>query len=271
MFFFDTADIDYIKKLWKRFSKVIPSDLVAGITTNPNAFSKINLTNLSEWKFTTKNLCKLVTEIRNDGKGVVYVQIPYSRMKKKQINEWIDLILDWSDGRTKIGLKIPPFIEALELANSLKDKIDFNVTGVSDCATALRAFSYDVKYVSFIPGRMEEKGINAKEQISFTNQRKNSRSEIITGSMRNIEGLAWACAYNTVPTIGARVWDEIDQKISNEEFLNILKSRQTLEKIEFSPLVNNDMINLSLDFFKQMDDLGSKIYKDFLTITKNSI
>ena len=93
MFFFDTADIDYIKKLWKRFSKDIPSNLVAGITTNPNAFSKINLNNLSEWKLTTKNLCKLVTEIRNDGKGVVYVQIPYSRMKKKQINEWIDLIL----------------------------------------------------------------------------------------------------------------------------------------------------------------------------------
>jgi transaldolase len=266
MFFFDTADIAYIKKLWKKMSKDIPSDLVAGITTNPNAFSKINLNDLSDWKSTTQNLCKLVTDIRRDSKGIVYVQIPYSKMKKNNINEWINLILDWSDGKTQIGLKIPPFVEALELANSLKDKIDFNVTGVSDCSTALRAFSYNVRYVSFIPGRMEEKGINAKEQISFVNQRNNSRSEIITGSMRNIEGLAWACAYNTVPTIGTRVWDEIEQKISNQEFLKILESRQILDKIDFSPLVNNHMVDLSLDFFSQMDKLGSKIYKDFLTI-----
>ena len=151
------------------------------------------------------------------------------------------------------------------MTNSLKDKIDFNVTGVSDCSTALRAFSYNIRYVSFIPGRMEEKSINAKEQISFANQRNNSRSEIITGSMRNIEGLAWACAYNTVPTIGTRVWDEMEQKISNQEFLKILKFRQNLDKIDFSPAVNDAMTSLSLDFFNQMDNLGSKIYKDFLT------
>ena len=41
-FFFDTADIIYLKDLWPKVQDYIKNDDVAGITTNPNAFSKIN-------------------------------------------------------------------------------------------------------------------------------------------------------------------------------------------------------------------------------------
>ena len=59
-------------------------------------------------------------------------------------------------------MKIAPHKRMLELNEELKDKIDLNVTGTADCSTALMSLSYGVRYVSIIPGRMEEKGIVSK-------------------------------------------------------------------------------------------------------------
>ena len=107
----------------------------------------------------------------------------------------------------------------LELNEELKDKIDLNVTGTADCSTALMSLSYGVRYVSIIPGRMEEKGIDAKNQIAYLNQRKKDNSEIITGSMRTLDGLKWAFEYGTVPTIGTKVWDLILEKDYVNKFI----------------------------------------------------
>ena len=84
-FFFDTADINYLEDLWPKIKGDIQSDNVAGITTNPNAFSKINANTINEWKENTLKLCKFVSEIRNDDKGVVYVQVPNSNMRKTEV------------------------------------------------------------------------------------------------------------------------------------------------------------------------------------------
>ena len=40
-FFIDTANIDFIQLLMDKYGSKIDSKLIKGVTTNPNAFSKI--------------------------------------------------------------------------------------------------------------------------------------------------------------------------------------------------------------------------------------
>ena len=265
LFFFDTADVEYIRQTWSKIKHCVNPKSVAGITTNPNAFHKIGATSIQQWKKKTLELCELVSEIRGDEFGVVYVQQPNSKMKSDDVLLWGAEVASWGDGQTRIGLKIPPFKNVLEIANQLSavSLLEVNVTGVSDCSTALRAFSYGVDYVSIIPGRMEEEGIDAKAQVAFANQRNAGSSKIITGSMRTIEGLKWVCEYGTVPTIGSRVWDKIFEESSPEEFVTFWDNIEDSEDA-FSPIVNETMISLSESFFAQMDKLGRPVYEEFI-------
>ena len=48
-FFFDTANIDFIKSTMDKYGDDIKPSWVRGVTTNPNAFNKIKLTHLDEW------------------------------------------------------------------------------------------------------------------------------------------------------------------------------------------------------------------------------
>lgn len=270
LFFFDTADVEYIRQTWSKLESRITPNSVAGITTNPNAFHKIEANTIQNWKDKTLELCKLVSDIRQDSLGVVFVQQPNSQMQGSDVLKWASLVSEWGDGKTRVGIKIPPFKNVLEVADELSTitNNEVNVTGVSDCSTALRAFSYKVRYVSIIPGRMEEKGIDAKAQVSFTNQRKPDNSNIITGSMRTLEGLKWVCQYGTVPTIGNRVWDSLfEEGLSTDKCAEEFKSfwNQPKELIDplFSPIVDNNMTSLSQSFFQQMDKLGESVYREF--------
>ena len=65
-FFFDTANKSYLDNLWNKLSASVDKENVAGITTNPNAFAKINANDLETWKNISHDLCKLVSEIRGD-------------------------------------------------------------------------------------------------------------------------------------------------------------------------------------------------------------
>ena len=264
-FFFDTADTEYVKQLWEKLKGQIDPKSVAGITTNPNAFHKIEASTIKQWKDKTLELCQLVSEIRGDDLGVVYVQQPNSRMLGRDVLVWAAEISKWGDGNTRVGLKIPPFKEVLNVTDKLSTVIgiEVNVTGVADCSTALRAFSYGVDYVSIIPGRMEEQGINAKAQVSFANQRNCKNSKIITGSMRTIEGLKWVCEYNTVPTIGSRVWDKLFKESNIEEFKSFWKESEEADQL-FSPKVDESMTALSESFFEQMDELSKPVYEEFI-------
>ena len=128
LFFFDTADVEYI-------------------TTNPNAFHKIEANTIQKWKDKTLELCKLVSDIRQDSLGVVFVQQPNSQMQGSDVLKWASLVSEWGDGKTRVGIKIPPFKNVLEVADELSTitNNEVNVTGVSDCSTALRAISYKVR------------------------------------------------------------------------------------------------------------------------------
>jgi len=262
-FFFDTADINYVKGAWAKLEGAVDAKHVVGVTTNPNAFSKVDMPNLKQWEEHLPRLCETVSEIKGGSGGVVYVQAPNSDMTPDQVLRWANHISRFTDGTTKLGLKIPPFKSILDIVDSLNPIMEINVTGVADCSTALHCFSYPVRYVSIIPGRMEEKGIDAQAHIVYANQRRASSAEIITGSMRTIKGLEWVCALGTVPTIGTKVWDLIFNEMGIDKFNSLSKSPH-VKQLKFSPEVKIESTELSLDFFNQMDECGSVACSQFL-------
>jgi transaldolase len=270
-FFFDTANIDYIKKAWDSVSKHFSSLNVRGITTNPNAMHKEELTTLSSWEEHLPKLCSLVSDIRKDDEGIVYVQMPNCNMSGDEAIDWAHYISKFTDGNTKLGLKIPPYYEILRRVDALNNIMETNVTGVADAATALSCFSFGPRYVSIIPGRMEEVGINAKEHLLFAQQRDDYLdSEIISGSMRTVEGLKMTVQTGTVPTIGTRVWDQlIDPAFNLESFMRTvwsprLDSDLIPQKHPINVFIDERNHQLSKDFFEQMNDLGSQVYEDWL-------
>lgn len=262
-FFFDTADIEYIRKVWEKVSQYFTPQNIVGITTNPNAMDKEGLTTLESWEQHLPKLCALVTELRGDGQGVVYVQMPNSRMSADDALAWAKHISQFTDGSSQLGLKIPPLPEILNIVPQLNEIMQTNVTGVSDAATALSCFSFGPRYVSIIPGRMAEVGIVPEDHLLLAQQRSTQQpiSEIISGSMRTLEGLSLTVRAKTVPTIGCRVWDSI---IENPEVLETVDWVSPLRRIfPIEVVVDERNHNLSRDFFIQMDDLGQSVYEDW--------
>lgn len=260
-FFFDTANINFINETWDAIKSKVDKKLVAGITTNPNAFFKINKTKLSEWFDLMPQLCNIVSNIRNDNKGVVYIQCPNSNMSHADVMDYAKLVSTLTDGKTKVGLKIPPYTEILEWVPFLNEYVETNVTGVSDCCTALKCLTYPVNYVSVIPGRMEEVGINAQSQVAFIAQSYNYKKRVITGSMRTIECLTWTFLLGTVPTIGERVWPLILQNDTLDRLIS-LEYPNSIEDLKYSPPIDERSFNLSKSFFEQMDKCGQQAYLD---------
>jgi transaldolase len=261
-FFFDTANIEFIRKTWAELSPSVDRTLVAGITTNPNAFFKIGKLKLQEWFDHTTELCKLVSEIRQDNKGVVYIQCPSSTMSAEEVLLYAKSVAKLSDGVTRIGLKIAPQVPILSITKELQQYVDVNVTGLSDCSTALKCVTYGVDYISVIPGRMEEVGINAKNQVAFINQSDLKNTEIIAGSMRTIDQLAWTFQYGTVPTIGERVWPLILEQ-GTLQYLLDLDYSNSISVSDFTPTIDQRNLDLSIGFFQQMDECGKQAYEDF--------
>lgn len=262
-FFFDTADAEFVAAAWKRLSPVFPAAAVRGITTNPSAISKMGIQTLEALKRQVEALCKASSQMRPDGKGVVYVQMPNSAMTGERIEAWAEFLLGLGDGKTPVGMKIAPFPVALEAGRKLAKRIEINVTGVADCATALRAFSYGPRYVSIIPGRMEEAGIDARAHIHFVQQRARDAGEVIAGSMRTIEGLKWTCEIGTVPTIGSRVWEQLFAQDQVEDFKGFWGGAGPQADTPFAPSNGQANYDLSKAFFEQMDGLAAPLHREF--------
>ena len=268
-FFIDTANLEYIKDLKTKLNSVVDFRLVRGITTNPNAFKKINKFKLSEWEVHLPKLCELVSEMRQDNDGIVYVQAPVSTMTLNEVLRFAEHIVKFNDGNTKIGLKIPPFKNILEGIPEIEKIMTTNVTGIADAGTALFTSLFQPTYISVIPGRMEEVGVDAKKHVEYLMDAIDSCSisEIISGSMRTIEGLLWVSEMGTVPTIGERVWDLIYEDMSILDKISFEKVDDHFSKkyvSKFAPLNDQRNTDLSLAFFKQMDEYGAEAYRDFL-------
>ena len=116
---------------------------------------------------------------------------------------------------------------------------------------------------------MEEVGIDAETAIAFVNQCEFGNTQIITGSQRTTEQIIYSFYLDTVPTIGEKCWNDIFQE---DNFQRILDIEYKYNQVgEFSPHITEENINLSLAFFKQMDELGYKAYEIFLNLLNKFI
>ena len=261
-FFFDTANLDFIKSTFDKYCNDLKPNLIRGVTTNPNAFQKIGLTKLDEWLSHAIKVANLIGEIRGDKQGQVHIQIPNSELHPDTILEYAKLINDTIGDLCQVGMKIPPYQNVLEHLEMYNNFVLTNVTGLADPGTALKCCTYDVNYISIIPGRMEEVGINAENAISFVNQCKFGKTEIITGSQRTTDQVISCFAHNTIPTIGEKCWNDI---FEGDNFKRIKDMQQKATPFgHFSPLITNENINLSLSFFEQMDEMGKIAFEDLI-------
>jgi hypothetical protein len=147
--------------------------------------------------------------------------------------------------------------------------METNVTGVSDVGTALFSSSYNVNYVSVIPGRMEEVGVNAKAHLIYLMNANLNGADIISGSMRTIEGLKWVSVLGTIPTIGERVWNEMLDTGFNFMDLNSFYPRDIkMSANAFAPFKDEVNEKLSVDFFIQMDECGKLCFIDWNNLSK---
>lgn len=273
-FFFDTADTDYIRKTWDVLGNHA-DNFTFGITTNPNAMNKVNCNTVDKFVARTNELLDLLEEL-GQSDGLVYVQFPSTQMSDDECLKFVDLITKlqrWSnmgiDG-PRIALKIPHFSRMLKLSSKVYfSSLSVNVTGISDCGTIMKAsLCPNVRYASIIPGRMEEVGIDANAHLKFLAMTNLNGTEVITGSMRTIEGLKSAVYYNTVPTIGWRVWDKIAEQDIWSEFPTYWENRfdpaECILEDDYIPNITETNRQLSVDFFEQMDDMGNDLYLDFI-------
>lgn len=272
-FFFDTADISYITKVWDKLSRHVPKEAVMGITTNPNALSKVNCNTLEGLCELVRKLSELLAYVREDNLGEVYVQVPSSIMKLALVTKWCEFISLISK-KSVIGVKIPPFTPYLELSASLKNVTPVNVTGIADWGTILKSLSYpSVNCASLIPGRMDEKGIPANSHMRFLmGTYRRPYQNIITGSMRTVDGLRDAIAMNTVPTIGTRVWDELLSDDTLYLFPEYWYNPRKYESLDYiSPDIAYPNQQLTIDFFLQMDKLGKNMFEEFEELYDSTI
>ena len=270
-FFFDTADTDYIRKIWDKLGKYIDGSSVIGITTNPNALAKVNCDTLEKFETLVPQMTSLVGELRGEGPdGLVHVQVPNSTMNDEDILRWATYVNEFNGNGAAIGLKIPHFSYVLRLSGEPElQNLFLNVTGVSDANTIIKALSYqNVFFASIIPGRMEEVGIDANAHLKYlADQQLQRHQNIIAGSMRTIEGLKNSIFYHTVPTIGSRVWDLIDKENRWEEFASYWENTYDVAdepSADYTPLITDTNLDLSKQFFDQMDKLGESLHKEFM-------
>ena len=273
-FMIDTANLDDVEKVWDKLTKagVEPSSL-RGITTNPNALAKINCNSIRDFEITVYKLTHFLTRC-GAKQATLHVQMPRSSMSNNELDMWVAYIKQLGDGRTKLTMKVSPYTRTLEQlrAAGIYSIIPLNVTGVADAATALRCFTHPVNYVSIIPGRMEEVGIDASAHLRMLDQRYTyprgtaGGGRLITGSMRTVAGLRRALDYNNIPTIGTRVWDAM----TDMDYLGFAGPWWDCARFEPDylgdiPFIDQRNVDLTQQFFFQMDELGKPLYDEFVS------
>lgn len=274
-FFFDSASTSAITKNWHVLKDKVSPDCVTGITTNPKAMAKIEAFSYDSWIVTTKALLALLNSIRNDTEGYVYIQFPDTTKSAATFLKFVSKVKsDLGDhlSLSKLGFKIPPYPTFLnELSNLLTEEefidLNLNVTGVADHCTALNCLRYPVRFVSIIPGRMNEKGIDSDEVTSYISSvgAELFDDRVITGAMRDIPCLESMVRHRTVPTIGMTVFETlITNSTENvDRFVDMWKKPQ-IDYVEYQvpPVITSVNQNLSLDFFVEMNNQCPSVYED---------
>lgn len=280
-FFLDTADVDYIKNLLGHFATHgVEFQNIAGVTTNPNAMSKVGATSFEQFVKQTREVVALMESITDPQYDIflkeVFVQIPRSDMTTGEIIRFVDFCIEnLQSENVAVGIKIPPYPNVLNNLDEIFTAVNgghgaiFNVTGVADAGTALMALSYpEVEYVSIIPGRMKEVGIDYAAHCVYPRLACiTDYQKLIAGSMRTVDQVFETVSFGMIPTIGTRVWDIFEE----EDFVRlndkVQPSGEQLTRFangdyNFAPLTSQANTDLSLAFFEQMDNLGTQLYEE---------
>ena len=266
-FFLDTADLGWLKTTWAKLYPKVPVSALAGVTTNPSAFAKkAELKHLNEWRERSIEILQWMGEIQSE--GTLYVQSPNSNMSRYELISYANMLNQWHNDsgcwHSQIGMKISPKRHALLIAGEVD--ISINVTGVAECATALYASSFEfIDYVSIIPGRMEQAGLDANSQMEYIMSANLDQTEIITGAMRTVQGVRDAVERGTVPTIGTGVMDLILEDIGVDGFVELWDVMENIDH-EVAPEIKSENTKLAIDFFAEMDGWGETAYADFLKL-----
>ena len=137
--------------------------------------------------------------------------------------------------------------------------LNLNVTGIADHCTALTCLDFPVRYVSIIPGRMNTAGIDADACANYINVAggKKAFDRVITGSMRDLDGLSSMVKFGTVPTIGSAMFNQliITDNDNIKYFINMWnENNSNAQEIRVSPVIAAANQQLSRDFFVEMDN-----------------
>jgi len=275
-FFIDTADISQIQGVLDKCTEhniSLNPYTFRGVTTNPNAMAKIDKYHFKDWIKHVDSINMFLSDYFGYMHSrEIHVQVPNSQtLNKSDIFYFIDaILLECESDYVNLGIKISPMY--LKLVSDIRDeyegRVKVNVTGLADAVNVFRALSYGVDYASIIPGRMEERSVNANEHLELLATRGVAgTSEVITGSMRTLKGLYNAFKYNTVPTIGMRVWDQIfESDRTTSKFAKEIVSVSNIISIRENASVEipSTCIDLTREFFEQMDELGKQCTHDVI-------
>src|SRR5688572_14418083 len=106
-FFFDTANVDDLKRVWNDLKNDVSSDLVRGITTNPAIWNRAGKNTLQEWLDTLPKLAEILFDITRDKFSEIHVQFPNSRGSVEDIEKFYELLYGL-ELPCRVAIKGPP-------------------------------------------------------------------------------------------------------------------------------------------------------------------
>jgi transaldolase len=230
LFFLDTADIDKII-FWKK------KGLVDGITTNPTLLSK----NGNEPTKVLKEICKIV-------KGDVSAQVTFTRTK-----EMVEQAFFLKSLAKNIVIKLPCTLDGIDAARILaKKNLKINITLGFDPSQLGIFQKIDIKYFSFIIGKVEDHGLSNLDNLRHMKlliKKVNKKIKLLCASIRNEKHLIHAIINDAdVLTVPPSTWEKIySNKFSlqgEKDFLNAfnLLSPELRKKYQTKKSINKILI-----------------------------
>lgn len=250
-FFLDTADPQFVANARNQLRGIAGPLAFLGVTTNPKAVAGY-CTEQSSARAMVDGLAAEIAEFRGDTAGQLFLQLPGSNSSFEDCVRFIEHTYNWGRRHIKLGYKLPHH-RVRDLAYKLQPWNHLlNVTGVTDGRTAVQAAKSPVRYISFLTGRMEERGIDAQGHVATYHNYLwySSKCPLIAGSMRTVEQLEWCFAFNMIPTIGRSLWAAIVEK----KAWRVFQSHETVKSMPRERLeAGEPEKQLSQEFFDEMD------------------
>ncbi|QSX08089.1 fructose-6-phosphate aldolase [Alkalibacter rhizosphaerae] len=205
-YFIDTANVDEIKQASEL-------GIIRGVTTNPSLIAKEG-----------RKFEDVIEEIANIVDGPISAEV-ISLEAEGMIEEAEDL----QKIHPNIVIKIPMTAEGIKATSILsKELIKVNVTLVFSVTQALAAAMAGAAYVSPFIGRLDDVGANGVallEEIMWTFQRYDIKTEVIAASIRNKEHIVAAAAAGVdIATVPYKVlMDSLKHPLTDQGIEKFLK------------------------------------------------